>query len=299
MPLDGLLDVKLSAIRERVAVDAIKLAPKTMFSGIVGWGARCHLPRPLRVPLYEAFANAVGAELSEAEHSLSEYNSFGEFFARGLRAGVRPFPADPSLWIAPCDSVIAEVGELDGRSVAAKGRNFSLAALLSSERLALQLDGGNFATFYLAPRDYHRVHAPTDCQLVGYQYIPGSLFPVSPFYLQHIENLFAINERLVLELRSRRGSFALIMVGAAGVGNLRLSEPKLECRHLRAEGQKHSVQLETPIDIKRGQELGAFELGSTVILCAPPGMVELTTCIGSAIRFGEEIGRSLESPGQV
>lgn len=287
--------MNLSAIRERVAVDAIKLAPKAMFSGIVGWGARRRLPRPLRAPLYEAFASAVGAKVSEAEHDLSDYSSFAAFFARGLKAGVRSFPSDPSLWGAPCDSHVAEVGKLDGRSVAAKGRSFTLKALLSSEPLARQLDGGDFATFYLSPRDYHRVHAPIDCELIGYHYVPGSLFPVSPFYLQHIENLFAINERIVLELRCESGPFVLVMVAAAGVGNLRLTEPELECRHLRAAGQKHSVRLDAPVSLRRGDELGVFELGSTVILCTPPAMLELRACVGTDVRLGDAIGVSPES----
>lgn len=267
-----------------------------MFSGIVGWGARRQLPRPLRAPLYEAFASAVGAEISEAEHEPSEYSSFGEFFARALRPGVRPFPDDPKLWIAPCDSKVAELGGLDAHAIEAKGRSFSLAALLASERLALALDGGDFATFYLSPRDYHRVHAPTSCRLLGYHYVPGSLYPVKPFYLQHIENLFAINERLVLELEVEGRAFALVMVAAAGVGNLRLNEPALESRFLRAGGQRHSVRLDTPIELARGQELGAFELGSTVILCTPPGMLRWTACIGSPVRLGDDIGHRPHPP---
>ena len=125
--------VKLTAIRERVAVDAIKWAPKSVYSGIVGWGARRKLPRPLRAPIFQAFANAVGAELHEVEHELSAYGSLGEFFARGLKPGARVLPDDERVWVAPCDCLVAEAGLLRWRSIDAKGRSFSLRALLSSE----------------------------------------------------------------------------------------------------------------------------------------------------------------------
>ncbi len=290
--------VKLTAIRERVTVDAIKWAPKSMFSGIVGWGARRKLPLPLRAPIYQAFANVVGAELDEVERELTEYGSLGEFFARGLKPGARVQPENKDHWAAPCDCHVAEAGLLRGRCIEAKGRSFSLPALLSSERLALALEAGEFATLYLSPKDYHRVHAPIDCQLVGYQYIPGSLYPVGPFYLDHIDNIFSMNERIVLEFECREGIFALVMVGAAGVGNLCLTKPELQSRHLRLSAQRLSVHLDTPIRLRRGEEIGAFELGSTVILCAPPKTVELSACIGDSLKFGDVIAVPTNTRGQ-
>lgn len=289
--------VKLTAIRERVAVDAIKLAPKSMYSGIVGWGARRTLPRSLRAPIYQAFANAVGAELGEVERDLADYGSLGAFFVRGLKPGARVLPENTEVWASPCDCHVTEVGPLLGGSIEAKGRSFSVAALLSSERLALALDQGEFATLYLSPKDYHRVHSPTDCQLVGYQYVPGSLFPVAPYCSDRIDNIFSMNERLVLELECKQGTFALVMVGAAGVGNLRLRKPELESRHLR-RGQGQMVHLEKPIPLERGEEIGAFELGSTVILCAPPNTLEMTACIGDSLKFGDAIAVPTKTRGQ-
>lgn len=296
----GTWDLKLSAIRERVVVDAIRLAPKSAFSGVVGWGARRQLPKALRAPLYGAFANAVGAELGEVEHSLGEYESFAAFFSRGLKSGARSLPERASDWAAPCDCNVAEAGALQDRVLSAKGRSFSLTSLLASERLAQGLQTGDFLTLYLSPRDYHRVHAPTDCRLIGYQYIPGSLYPVSPLYRKHIDNIFAMNERIVLELESDAGVFALVMVGAAGVGNMRLTEPPLESRHLRsttfpplssaaASAEPQKVRLDNPISFRRGQELGAFELGSTVILCLPKGAVDIRASVGDGLQFGDVI----------
>ncbi len=284
--------MNLSGIRERVAIDAIRLAPKSMFSGFVGWGARRTLPKRLRAPLYEAFANAVGAQLDEVEHALDSYPSFGSFFARGLRPDARPLASDPTDWIAPCDSYVAEMGPLSGREIVAKGRSFSPSALLASDALAKELESGQFATLYLSPRDYHRVHAPTDCSLVGYHYVPGSLFPVKPFFVEHIDNLFAMNERVVLQFESPRGPFALVMVAAAGVGNIRLDNPPVEGRFFRAKGQHHSVTLSTPIAFERGQLLGAFELGSTVILCTSAQSVTFSAQIGENLLFGASIGNT-------
>ncbi len=282
-----------------MAVDAIRLAPKSAFTGIVGWGARRHLPKPLRAPLYGAFANAVGAELSEVEYSLGEYESFGAFFSRGLKSGARSLPQAPSDWAAPCDCKVAEAGRLAGRVVEAKGQSFSLTSLLGSERLAQALQSGDFLTLYLSPRDYHRVHAPTDCRLLGYEYIPGNLFPVAPFYRKHIDNIFAVNERIVLELESEAGVFALVMVGAAGVGNMRLTSPAFESRRFRTpvlprpvpnvEAVPRKVRLSEPLAIARGQELGAFELGSTVILCTGEGAVDIRPTVGDTLQFGDVI----------
>ncbi len=276
-----------------MARDAIRLAPKSAFSNVVGWGARRQLPRVLRAPLYGAFANAVGAELGEVEHSLDDYKSFGAFFSRGLKPGARTLPEQPEQWSAPCDCQVAEVGDLEHRTLRAKGHSFSLRSLLASDALTDHLQFGDFLTLYLSPRDYHRVHAPTECRLVAYQYVPGSLYPVSPFYRKHIDEIFAVNERIVLELDSSIGVFALVMVGAAGVGNLRIKKPKLESRHLRAT-QPGRVQLAEPIELERGQELGAFELGSTVILCLPQGALSVHATVGHTLKFGDAIA----SPGE-
>ncbi len=281
-----------------MAVDAIRLAPKSAFSGVVGWGARRTLPKVLRAPLYGAFANAVGAELGEVEHSLDDYKSFGAFFSRGLKNGARSLPEAAGDWAAPCDCNVAEAGPLDERALSAKGHSFSLTSLLGDTALADKLQSGDFLTLYLSPRDYHRVHAPTDCQLIRYTYIPGSLYPVAPFYRKHIGNIFSVNERIVLELESEIGVFALVMVGAAGVGNMRLTSPEFESRHMRASvfplaknsSGPHRVELAEPLLLHRGQELGAFELGSTVILCTPSGALSIRASVGQVLQFGDAIG---------
>ncbi len=301
---NGIRDLKLSAIRERVAVDAIRLAPKSAFSGVVGWGARRSLPKALRAPLYGAFASAVGAKLGEVEHELDDYRSFGAFFSRGLKSGARSLPDSPLDWAAPCDSHVAEGGALAERTVRAKGHSFTLSALLADDGLADELQSGDFLTLYLSPRDYHRVHAPTNCRLLSYTYVPGRLYPVAPLYRRHIDNIFSVNERIVLEFASDIGRFALVMVGAAGVGPMRLSVAPFESRHMRRSpfllpkaGAAHQVTLAEPLALERGAELGAFELGSTVILCTPQSSLQIRASVGSTLQFGDVLATDARHEG--
>ncbi|HEX3762265.1 MAG TPA: phosphatidylserine decarboxylase, partial [Kofleriaceae bacterium] len=140
---------------------------------LVGWGAARSVPSRLRGLAYRAFARAVGANLDEVELDLAGYASFGDFFARKLRRGARVVDTAPGAIIAPCDGVIAAHGTaVAGALVQAKGRNYRLAELVADGALAARLTGGAYATIYLSPRDYHRVHAPFDARVLGYDYLP-------------------------------------------------------------------------------------------------------------------------------
>jgi phosphatidylserine decarboxylase len=266
------------------------------YSALIGWTADRALPARLRSWAYRAFARAVGANLDEAELPLGEYPSFGEFFARGLKAGARPIDPDPAAVISPCDGVTAACGvATDGTLLQAKGHTYRLAELVADEALAARLTGGHYATIYLSPRDYHRVHAPIDGSVVGYEYLPGALWPVNPRLAGRREGLLARNERLVIHLNSRvAGDVALIMVGAVGVGNIRLSHPGFpsqppDTATLRRFRERHRVEI-AGVPVRRGDELGAFRLGSTVVMAFSPGAVVLQGSMGQPVRFGERIG---------
>ena len=265
-------------------------------SALIGWTADRKLPMRLRALAYRAFARAVGANLNEAELPLGEYPSFGDFFARGLRHGARILDPSPDSVIAPCDGVTAASGiAADGMLLQAKGHTYRLAELVGDDDLAAHLTGGHYATIYLSPRDYHRVHAPIDASVVGYQYIPGALWPVNPRLSARREGLLARNERVVIHLNSRVvGDVALVMVGAVGVGNIRLSHPAFSSQlpdsaALRPARERYRVEL-PGIEIRRGDELGAFRLGSTVVMAFAPGPVVLQGSMGQPVRFGERIG---------
>jgi len=272
-----------------------------MFTRAVGWGARRRLPKPVRGPLYSTFARCVGARLDEVELPLEAYPTLGSFFARRLRPGARPTEHAPKAVVAPCDGVLARAGSADGDElIQAKGHRYSIEELVADTSLASELRGASYLTIYLSPRDYHRVHSPVDGGIAGYTYVPGRLFPVSPPFVASVPNLFSRNERVVFEIRTRFGAAALVMVGATGVGNIGLTYPgvdsvPVESRRFRGDSGVHRCRHNEPIPIEQGQELGAFHLGSTVVLLLPQELA-ITASEGGAIRFGEKIG-ALDATG--
>jgi len=267
--------------------------PGPVYSALVGKAARARLPVPLRGPAYRAFARAVGADLAEAELDLRAYTSLGDFFCRRLRSGARPLDPDPAAIVCPCDGVLAARGTADdGTLIQAKGRNYQLEELLVDRELSEKLTGGAYATIYLSPRDYHRVHCPVDGVIVRYDYVPGALWPVNPRVAARRDRLLSRNERVVITVDAGPvGMVAIVMVGAAGVGNIALTHAP-ESVTWRAAGELRRIEVDQPI--LRGEELGAFRLGSTVVMCFEPGLVELAGEEGQALRFGERFGVARE-----
>ena len=273
------------------------------YSALLGWGAARALPARLRPLAYRAFARAVGANLDEVELDLAGYPSLGDFFARRLRRGARVVDPMPGAVISPCDGVVAARGVAEaGALVQAKGRSYRLAELVADRDLADRLTGGAYATIYLSPRDYHRVHAPVDARITGYDYVPGTLWSVNPRVASRRDGLLARNERVVIRMNAGAlGHVALVMVGAAGVGNMRLA-PALcgvagatDSAGWRAAREPRRVELRD-VTVARGDELGAFRLGSTVVVVFEPGKVELAGEVGDAVRFGQRLGRTV-APG--
>jgi phosphatidylserine decarboxylase len=273
------------------------------YSALVGWGANRALPPRLRKLAYRAFARAVGANLDEVELELGGYPSLGDFFARRLRHGARRVDTAPDAIISPCDGAVAARGvAVAGELVQAKGRLYQLAELVADADLAAALTDGPYATIYLSPRDYHRVHAPCDAQILGYDYLPGALWPVNPRVAARRDGLLARNERVVFRMNAGAlGHVALVMVGASGVGNIRIA-PELgaadarERAGWRAAAEPRRVEL-AGVTLKRGDELAAFQLGSTVVLLFEPGKVELAGDVGDTVRFGQRIGLRIDRGG--
>ncbi|MGE0868101.1 MAG: archaetidylserine decarboxylase [Kofleriaceae bacterium] len=263
------------------------------YSALVGWGARRTLPTGLRALAYRAFARAVGANLEEAELDLSAYPSLGEFFARRLREGARSIDPDPDAVISPCDGAVAACGVADaGELIQAKGRSYRLSELIADDDLAAKLSGGSYVTVYLSPRDYHRVHTPVAGRIVSYDFLPGQLWPVNPRLAGRRDGLLARNERVVIRMDAGAlGQVVLVMVGAAGVGNIRLAHApdSVEFRGRRPRMPRHRIDL-TDVVVDRGDELGAFRLGSTVVMIAQPGALALEVSAGQAVQFGQRIG---------
>jgi len=247
------------------------------------------VPVPLREATYRAFARATGADLGEAELDLRAYSSLGDLFARRLRPGARSVCEDYGAVVSPCDGVLAARGTaVDGALVQAKGRNYQLEDLVVDEELAGKLRGGDYATIYLSPKDYHRVHTPLDGTIIRYDYIPGALWPVNPVVAQRRDQLLSRNERVVITLKAGRlGMVAIVMVAASGVGNIALSHAP-ESVVWRAAGEPRRI--EVGVEVQKGEELGAFRLGSTVVMAFEPGAVALDGEVGQVMRFGERMG---------
>lgn len=281
-------------------MDLLRWAPKRTFSSVVGFWARRPIPKRLRRSVYTAFARRVGADLGEVERPLEDYPSLNAFFTRRLRPGSRPLPADPDVVVSPCDGTISEHGTARaGELIQAKGASYKLFGLLADRAAAARFEGGTYLTVYLAPRDYHRVHFAVEGAVTGFQHIPGALFPVNAMAVAHVPGLFARNERLVTYQDTPVGEVATVMVGATAVGHITVTYDAVETHAGRNGRPGPRVRFAAPRPVARGEELGTFHLGSTVILLFEPGRVQLEPLArGQRIRFGEPIARRAAAEAQ-
>ncbi len=221
---------------------------------------RIPLLAPLRPLVWGAYARAYGARLDEAAAPVDSYRTFQDFFTRRLRDNARPIGAEANVWTSPVDGLWLSHVPADADAVyPVKGNPHSLRELLADTTLAEHMRGGWVSTFYLRPGDYHRIHAPCDMRLTGVRMVPGTLFPVNA-YGQRVPGLFARNERWIFEGETTEGPLAMLWVGAMMVGSVAGSHPAL--RDLPREPGRRSLDLR----VARGEELGMFRFGSTVIL---------------------------------
>lgn len=235
-----------------------------MVGKLVHW----RLPRPLSTWTIKTFGEYYKINFSEAENPISEYQSIGDFFARKLKPGARPIAASPV--VHPADSRIAQAGMVArGQCIQAKGKNYSVIDLLQNEALAAKYNDGLYVTYYLCPTDYHRVHSPIDGVVHRTIHIPGTLWPVNDWSTHSIENLYPKNERLVVEMESRVGTVTVVFVGATNVGKITTSfDPEISTNNLHT---KKVLIKDYPqaIAIEKGEELGVFHMGSTVVVLFP------------------------------
>lgn len=267
--------------------------PQHGLSRLIGFLARCRWA-PLKNLLVRAFAARFGVNMAEAEQpELTAYPDFNAFFTRPLRAGARPLAADPSALLCPADGAISQIGRItEAGLLQAKGHHYTPETLLGGDpSLAATFRNGHFATVYLSPKDYHRVHMPIAGTLTRTVYIPGQLFSVNDATAQRVPGLFARNERLACLFDTEAGPMAMILVGAMVVAGIEtvwagaVTPPRraLESRDFSRD----------PVTLGRGEEMGRFFLGSTVILLFAENRVTWpqTLAAGSAVRMGEDFGR--------
>ena len=272
-------------LAERAWVNLLRIAPLRAYSRLIRVLGVAPLPRALRDPVFGRIAVRCGMDLSEAELLLADYRSFHDLFVRRLQPGARPVDATRDAAVSPVDACVSALGEIgDGVLIQAKGVSYSLAELLGDRELARELSGGSFITLYLRPKDYHRIHCPVEGTVTGVRHIPGKLFPVKPYMVRHLRGLFVRNERLVLRLDCAMGKMALVCVAASGVGDITTA--------FQVSGDGEGAWSEVSVPRERGQEVAAFNLGSTVILAFPPGVVLEPVSPGQEMRMGRIIAHT-------
>ncbi len=239
------------------------------------------------------FRRHYGVVLDEVAPPANGYHSLQQFFCRPLRPECRPICLDEEVLVSPADGRLSGSGTIsNGALIQAKGRSYSLAALLADNERARQFTEGCYCTIYLAPSDYHRVHAPASGRVTEARYVPGAHWPVNARALETVDDLFAVNERLITYFDTPGGEVAVVMVGACLVGGIRVNyDPPWN-----AGPGPHTAdrrRYDPPPVFTRGQELGRFEFGSTVILLAAPEQAwDLQCTPGQRVRFGEALMRA-------
>jgi phosphatidylserine decarboxylase len=275
-----------------VPIAVLRLLPKSALSRFVGWLCRIPFPRPIMAFAIRSFARSFGVDGSESERPIESYPTFTGFFTRRLKAGARPI-APGDLPVSPVDGTVGESGTITaGRMVQAKGKEYTVAELLGgpdADALAKVYEGGTFVTIYLAPYNYHRIHAPLGGTITGYTVVPGNLWPVNSEGVQNVEKLFCVNERLTTHLESPRGPCAVVKVGATNVGRIRALYADV-VTNAKATRAVQRETLATPVQVERGGELAMFEMGSTVVLLFHPAFTLGPAIVtGRPIKLGEPL----------
>jgi phosphatidylserine decarboxylase len=242
--------------------------------------------------LIDTVTRRFGVDLEEAaEADPRRYPTFNAFFTRALRPGARQPDPDPRALLMPADGRISQCGAIRGGEVfQAKGRSFTAGELLGSDEDARAYADGLFATVYLSPKDYHRVHMPWTGRLVRTVHVPGRLFSVGPNAVRLVPRLFARNERLVCHFETDFGPMAVVMVGALLVSGVETVWSGVEIpRYGHRVNEKRYD--ESPVELRRFDEMARFNYGSTVIVLLPPGVAELAPHLGAetAVRLGERL----------
>jgi len=277
-------------VSDRLAVLPQYLLPKQLLTRFAGWVASTR-GGPWTTRLIAWFVRRYRVNMAEAaDPDIRNYETFNAFFTRALKGDARPFAR--SDLVCPVDGAISQFGAIDrDRIFQAKGHDFSTTALVGGDAtLAERFNDGSFATLYLSPRDYHRIHMPCAGQLMRMIHVPGALFSVNPTTARRVPGLFARNERVVCVFESDHGPFVLVLVGATIVGSMAtvwhgvVNPP-------RVRGVRDWSYADAPVYLAQGQEMGRFLLGSTVVMLFPKGRTVFNPdwAPGVPIRLGQKM----------
>lgn len=258
----------MALVSTRTAARILDVLPRERITRLVGRVAERPVPRAVLDPVLSAYVKAFRVDLDEAQVPAAGFASFNDFFTRRLRDGVHRVDADPRAVVSPSDGRLDDAGAIDAESrFYIKGRDYDAVELLGSAAEAARFNGGRYAIVYLSPRDYHRVHSPVDGVARGVRHMPGTLYPVNAIGVEHVPRLFARNERVVVNVETERfGDVAVVFVGAFIVGRITLT---IDAPPRPPHGGAPTERVFDPAvapRLSRGDELGAFLLGSTVVM---------------------------------
>jgi phosphatidylserine decarboxylase len=276
--------------RPRLAMRALGLLPLQALSRAAGRVAALRLPGALQRAEIRAFGAAVGVDWSEVRDPLESFPTLQSFFTRALRDGARPIDPAPDALVAPCDGAWGASGQVrNGLLLQVKGQTYPLGALLDDPAEARAYEGGAFATFYLAPRDYHRFHMPCAARPLRARHLPGRLWPVNPLGVEGVPGLFAENERICVRFELPSGAcFSIAAVGATLVGSVRIAFDPTIATGGRGSQREHRYE---GVSLAKGEEWGRFEFGSTLVLVAAPEALSIDAAPpGSRMHLGTRIG---------
>lgn len=292
-------DISLG-LRERLFVGLQHVIPQHLLSRGVYHLTRSRTPA-VKNFLIKAFVRGFQPDMSDAaQPDPLAFPSFNEFFTRALRPGTRPVDPEASLVASPVDGAVSQVGYLEGTQLLqAKGHTYSVQTLLADAGAAAHFAGGSFATIYLAPFNYHRIHMPLDGRLRAAWYVPGSLFSVNAVTAAAVPGLFARNERIVCLFENAGLTFALVLVGALFVGSMTtVWHGEVTPRRPRARLDLPIDAARSPLQLTKGAEMGRFNMGSTVILILPPRSAKWLVGVraGATVTVGKPLARLSARP---
>lgn len=285
----------MTSLSDELKVKGQYFLPKKLLSRAVGCLAAAELGSTTEF-LIKRFISHYDVDMSDAEiQDIKQFKTFNAFFTRALRAGARPVVKGAKVIAQPVDGTISEIGEIYKDAVLqAKGHYYSLNALLGGDEAeSKNFENGSFATIYLSPRDYHRVHMPLSGKLEKMVFVPGDLFSVNPLTARHVDNLFARNERVVCFFKNKEvGRFAVVLVGATIVASIATVFAGVVAPSVGREVTIFDYTKQN-ITLDKGEELGRFLLGSTVVCVFPAGKVSFKDGLknGTPVKMGEELGK--------
>lgn len=291
-----------ASLSDRLKCLALYPLPQHAISRVVHAAVRWRAPW-WKNGLIRWFSTHYEVDLSEAaEADPRAYPDFNAFFTRALKPGARPLPSDPALVVSPADGTVSALGKIDGNTIIqAKGHGFTVQELLGGDDvLAERFRNGHYATVYLSPRDYHRVHMPATGVLRSMVHVPGRLFSVAAFTVRVLKKLFARNERVVAVFDTEHGPMAVVLVGAINVASIETVWAGVVTPPRGRQVRRWQYSGDEAIRLERGAEMGRFNLGSTAIVLFGPDQVRWLDEInpGQKIRMGEPLGRLTALPAR-